>query len=87
MNTDAPTQGLLLADIRTSIDQALKQQPQEPVIIFTVKRYQLTVDEIKLIDRTVYESMRETTPGLISVTIVVDGNDAGLISVRINREV
>ncbi len=79
------TRGLVHADIRTRIEGLLVAHPDHDVIEFTVERGELSTEDVKLIDQAIYESAREID-GVAFATVVVDGNNAQLVSIRIHRE-
>lgn len=57
MNAPPVTQGQVYADIRTRIDLMLGEEPDEVTITFSVPRDGLSLDEVKLIDQSIYESV------------------------------
>ena len=81
----APTRGLLHADIRTHIEDQLSKHPDQDVITFTVTRGELSEEDVKHIDQAIFESARDIN-GVAFVTVVVDGTNEQLISIRIHRE-
>lgn len=85
MNAPPATQGQVYADIRTRIDLMLGEEPDEVTIMFSVPRDGLSLDEVKLIDQSIYESVPDMD-GVAFISVVVDGNNDQLISVKIHRK-